>query len=317
MSVSVLIVSRDRYAFLRHVVGKLCPSFRPGDELVLVDDGSETPIGELLDALPPFSGRRLIRHDASAGYIACRNEGLLACSKAVVLQLDDDSWPVGANALARAEQAMSEFPEVGAFALPIHYHRRSAVDECGSLSLRWRGRHLARETAFMGCGAILRRDAVIRAGLYPSYCGYGGEEASLCARLYRVGYDTRVFTGIRVIHGHEVLSTTKEYLETRADIHSAALAANRLCFIAETFAWPLRPLLFVAAVLRARAVGIRGSLLHADYEAKRSFLSPRLRLSVVRSFSWAVRMGKVALRLSTGFGCESWRPRAIGVRESL
>lgn len=308
MSVSVLITTRNRRAFLAHVLERLRPGFRPGDELLLVDDGSDEPLDAFVDGLLPGAARRVIRHPESVGYIASRNEGLAACSHPIVLQLDDDSWPAGADALARAARLMAGHPRVGAFALPVHYHRRSAADECGSLSARWSARDLARETAFMGCGAVLRRDAVIRAGLYPAYYRYGGEEAALCARLYRLGYDTRLSTGIRVIHGHEELSLSTEYAQTRADARAAALAVNRLCFIAESFSSPVRPLLLAAAAARARRAGLAPSALRAEFEARRPLLLRSLRLGPVRSLLWAARMGAVAARLATGAGRDRWQP---------
>jgi len=184
------------------------------------------------------------------------------------------------------EGMIQDHPPVGAFALPIHYHCAAKPNECGSESKRWRRDHLSREYAFMGCGAVLRRSAVIQAGLYPDYYGYGVEEVALCARLFRIGFETRMFRRIRVIHGHEELSDSDVYGSTRVWAPSIGCAANELCLAQESLCWPFSDIVALLGLLRARWRGLSLKAVLHDFSAKKRYLRRDMRLSLRQTIAW-------------------------------
>lgn len=296
MPVSVLIVTRNRPEFLRFVLSQLAERVRPEDEVIVIDDGSELSAEPAVEVLDEKCHCRFVRHDEHVGYIARRNQGILMASHECILQLDDDSWPVEADALSRCEDALQDHPDVGAFALPIHYHWSAAPDGCGSLSKRWRAPHLARECAFMGCGVVLRRSAVQSAGLYPDYYGYGWEETALCVRLHRCGYKTRMCRRIRVIHGHEALSQSRSYSATRALDPGAGILANRLCLLRETFAPPLAILGAAGIYANAAMRGYSFSVVKGAFQDRAPLIKYTLRLSPVQAFHWLFLWMMIGLR---------------------
>lgn len=287
MPVTVLIVTHNRLAFLQHVVKQIELQLRPGDELLVIDDGSVPPVSHADLGTPDLL--RLVCHSESLGYIVRRNEGFQSASNEIVLQLDDDSWPVTKDAFGKAEAICQQFPSVGAFALPVHYHHGKAIDECGRPDPRWQSEHLSAETAFMGCAGLLRRSAFLAAGGYPLYCSHGFEETVLCTRILAKRIDVRMNSEIRIIHGHEQLSLQKSYLLTRSDYRRSALAASRMCFIYEMVPTLLIPVFLL--ILRVQC-WVRKTPWHevnVEYHARERHIRHSYRMSPIRFLMWICR----------------------------
>jgi len=286
MPLTILVVTRNRLDFLKHVASELANRVRQDDQVLIIDDGSDVDPASALQILDDRCQINYVRHVKHAGYITRRNEGILAARHECILQIDDDSWPVERDALSRCEIALAKFPKVGAFALPIHYHWSKADEGCGSLSRRWTARHLAREYAFMGCGVILRRSAVIKAGLYPAYYGYGCEETALAMRLHRIGFQIRMLRDVRIIHGHEVLSAARAYEQTRTADPRIGIIANELCLAQESYPWPMNRLIGFSIRLRARLLGQSVAEVERSYQTKRESIDPNQRQTLVATCTW-------------------------------
>jgi glycosyltransferase involved in cell wall biosynthesis len=59
----------------------------------------------------------VIRLDAPLGYVAARNRGIPACSAEVILQLDDDTWPIENVSAAILAEYLLAHPDVGTLAV--------------------------------------------------------------------------------------------------------------------------------------------------------------------------------------------------------
>lgn len=277
MGISIVIATRNRNDFLTFVLGKVGPLVRSEDEIIVVDDGSAQPvqISESLRQLPI----RLIRHEDSAGYITRRNELVSVACNEVVLQLDDDSWPVEADVCRVVEEEMNNNPNVGAFAMPVHYHHERNEGECGRADPRWQSKHLAPEIAFMGCAAVLRRSAFLEAEGYSHYCKHGFEETVLAARLLSLGYDVRMNRRTRVIHGHEKLSGDPGYSKTRSDYKAVSLLASKLCFVKESFPFGFSTAVELMLRLKTRRAGLSWREISEEASARSMFIKSRWRMS--------------------------------------
>ncbi len=90
--VSVMMPAYNAEGTLREAVVSVLGQTVAGLELIVVDDGSETPVGELLeDVRDPRM--RVIRHARNRGLAAARNTALAAARAPLVSQLDaDDAW---------------------------------------------------------------------------------------------------------------------------------------------------------------------------------------------------------------------------------
>ncbi|GGI06077.1 glycosyltransferase family 2 protein [Egicoccus halophilus] len=83
---SIVVPTRDRHELLRAAVDSaLAQTLRDEVEVVVVDDGSRTPVD-----LPHDPRLRIVRHERSTGGAAARNAGTTAATGRLVAYLDDD-----------------------------------------------------------------------------------------------------------------------------------------------------------------------------------------------------------------------------------
>lgn len=110
-SVSIVIPTRDRPAFLTQAVRSALSQLDVDVEVVVVDDGSEVPAGRILEDL---SQDRLtvIRNNSSRGVAAARNVGIAAAQATWISFLDDDDL-LAPGAVAAHLDALEHRREAG------------------------------------------------------------------------------------------------------------------------------------------------------------------------------------------------------------
>jgi len=180
--VSAVIPPRDRAADLARTLGALGVAGEGvRGEVVIADNGSRggaAAPGTLACGWPV----RVIEFGENRG-AAARNTAAEAARGVWLLMLDDDSAPAGPGWAA----CLAEAAETAAVGGEIHLE--SGAREAGGLP-----------EVFVGCGALVRREAFLGVGGYDPGFGYYGEETDLCARLigsgWRVTHDAR----LRVVH---------------------------------------------------------------------------------------------------------------------
>ena len=85
-SISVVIVAFDSAEPLAATVAALQRELQAGDELIVVDNASREPLGDL-------DGARLIRNEANRGFPAACNQGAAAATGDVLVFLNPDAVP--------------------------------------------------------------------------------------------------------------------------------------------------------------------------------------------------------------------------------
>jgi glycosyltransferase involved in cell wall biosynthesis len=88
--VSVVIPSYNGHQTIPAVLAALERQVYRGFEVVLVDDGSEPPLAELIACIPRSYPLHLVRHPRSRGVWTARNVGVSCASGGTVVFLDDD-----------------------------------------------------------------------------------------------------------------------------------------------------------------------------------------------------------------------------------
>jgi glycosyltransferase involved in cell wall biosynthesis len=196
---SVVVPSHQGEALLPRLAEALLPQLAPGDEAILVDDGSTDGTAERAAAL----GFRVERLDRNRGAGRARNEGSRAAKNDVLVFLDDDVLPAP-DYLARVREAFAD-PAVeccqGAHALepanpdPDLWQRAEAI--------LWRHTMATACVGPDGCTVVasqafnVRREAFLAAGGFregfvgapqawrdgPNWRHVGGEEFDLTPRL--------------------------------------------------------------------------------------------------------------------------------------
>lgn len=93
-TVSVVIPTHNRPAYLRRAIGSVNAQTYDDIELVVVDDCSEPPARPALEELPltSIAAVNYIRHETNQGANAARNTGIEAATGEFIAFLDDDDW---------------------------------------------------------------------------------------------------------------------------------------------------------------------------------------------------------------------------------
>lgn len=190
-TVSVVIATYNRQSDLAVCLEHLKEQTRIPDEVIVIDDGSDP---EACPRIPPegFPCFQRIRFHRNRGNLVARNVGIATASGEYILSLDDDSWLVDSDGLARALDRIRTLPDAGCLALNSQ--------SCGGGSHFPAGAPSQAVPTYVNCAALLRREAVIAAGMYAEELHFMGEEEDLSIRLYDLGYRVISCPDILVYH---------------------------------------------------------------------------------------------------------------------
>lgn len=189
--VTILIATKDRPAELEHTLRKLRELTYPAIELLVIDDGSATPVEPLVRAVWPEAV--CVREEKSAGCPKRRSQGFSLAHGVYILEIDDDSYPVSPDTITSAVSFLNENPQVGALALRI-YNGLQLPQTLPQVN----GRYLC---SFVGCGVFFRKMAIAETGGYRDFFQGEGEESELVLRMLKKHWAVRFMPEI-LIHHH-------------------------------------------------------------------------------------------------------------------
>lgn len=194
LNASVIVATRNRPTLLQELLASLAATSPLPQEVVLVDDASDVPVGGLFQpGLQPFR-LRVLRNDAAVGPGTARNRGVHYSRGDLLLFTDDDcivepGWVgalagrlaggdprlggVGGRVLARDADLISRYYEFHRILEPRPHDRA----------------YPARIPYIVTANGAIRRDAFMRAGGFDGRIPEaGGEDAALSMRLAKAGY---------------------------------------------------------------------------------------------------------------------------------
>jgi GT2 family glycosyltransferase len=198
--VSILIATKDRPDDLRRTLRELRRQVYPALELIVIDDGSSTPLQPIVDQEWP--GAVFIRRPQSAGQCQRRSEGFQIAKGAYVLQLDDDSHPVDANAIAESVAVMEKNSSWGVLSFYV-FNGAILPAELPALQPKY-------FSAFVGCGVLFRTAALRQVGGYREFFGNEWEEEELGLRMLAAGWVIYFFPAIAIHHHVSVRNRNQE-----------------------------------------------------------------------------------------------------------
>lgn len=189
IAILVGIVTRNRADILPKAITSALAQTAAPIQVAVIDDGSTDATTELSAKFPQV---RWLRRPSSLGYMTARNELMLSPNADYFVSLDDDAWFLEGDEIAVAVDYLEEHKSVAAVAFDILSPDQPTTAK----------RAEAVPTAmFIGCGHVLRLNAVREVGVYESAPGsYGGEEKDLCLRLLDAGYQVVRLPGVHVWH---------------------------------------------------------------------------------------------------------------------
>jgi glycosyltransferase involved in cell wall biosynthesis len=189
---TVMLTTKNRCDELRTALQSAVTQTEP-IEVLVIDDGSTDATSAMVAA--EFPGVRLVRHQESRGYIACRNEGMRLARGPIVFSIDDDA---AFSTSETIRQTLAEFEpaRVAAVAIPF-------IDVNTNPRIQQRapdGSGVYLTGRFIGTAHALRRDVFERVGGYREDLTHQGEEGDLCIRMLDAGHVVRLGTADPIHH---------------------------------------------------------------------------------------------------------------------
>jgi GT2 family glycosyltransferase len=234
-SATVVIATRNRGAELRRTLERLSrlPERPP---VVVVDNGSQD--GTAAMVRHHFPGIELIALRRNRGAWA-RNLGVLRARTPLIALADDDSW-WAPGALAVAAAVLEASPRVGLLAARILVGPDHAPDEVNAAMaaspLSSDGLPGPRVMGFLGCGAVVRREAYLEVGGFSRLLFIGGEEQLFAYDLAAAGWAACYRPDIVTYHHPSAARqpATRRYQEARNRALVAWLRRPLRCALTET-----------------------------------------------------------------------------------
>ncbi|MDR3406409.1 MAG: glycosyltransferase [Chthoniobacter sp.] len=192
LTVAVCVTTHNRRDELARTLASLAGLNPAPDEILVAVDGCHDGTLELLRETYPRV--RLLIHDQAQGSIPSRNELATACSCDVFLSLDDDSYPLEIDCIARLRALFDARPHLAVASFP---QRSDEFPE--SLTVTDFG-----PSQFVGSyansGAAIRRVAFERLGGYPGFFFHAYEEPDFALRCVAAGWQVWHEVSITIRH---------------------------------------------------------------------------------------------------------------------
>jgi GT2 family glycosyltransferase len=190
-TLGISIATRNRWPDVERTLSMI--SARPeleGCRVIVADDGSDEPAPRGL--ADRFRGVDFLPGGPSLGASAQRTRIARLLDTEFVLQLDDDSYPVGGS-VSDAVDFLSAHDEAAALALNVVEggRREPAVDTSTPPY---------RVESFIGCGVLLRRRLFLSLGGFIGALGFYCEETHFSARATREGRAIYKFPSLVIRH---------------------------------------------------------------------------------------------------------------------
>ena len=195
--VSVIIVNWNRREAVRDALGSLERTTDPSHEFIVIDNGSTDGSAE---DLAQVRGIRLIRRARNLGPARARNIGILASRGEYILFVDSDSL-VSRRCLERLVSRMDSDPNIGIIGCKIVNPFNRAIDQW--IYSEPEATHARREFetySFSAAGALVRTEAIRKAGGFWGSLFIYNEELDLSIRVLRAGFKIIYAPYARVFH---------------------------------------------------------------------------------------------------------------------
>lgn len=204
--ISVLIASRNRPIEVRKCIESVNAQDFDSLEIVVLDDGSDTPLEVEIGSLAGRISVLWLRNEAPTGVSGARNKLVENARGEILVFLDDDAWLINTNELATISERFESDTELGILAFLIHLN---SVDS-GELQVPFNKATLRRDSSittrkqqasyFVGAGHAISKHVFEECGLYPVEFIYGHEELDLSYRAVNHGFSIMYDPSISIVH---------------------------------------------------------------------------------------------------------------------
>ncbi len=235
--IGISIATKNRWEDLAVTLDQLKNQGLEGCQTVVFDDGSDDPVTPAFKKKYPWVTWE--RSSTSLGSTSSRNAIARILSTPLILQLDNDSFPISGNLLQAARDLIiEEKVAILSFEITISEKLLKKISETFY--------HHTAVRDFVGCGALIKRKIFLENGGYDERMGFYGEEQELCLRLIKKGYIILYYPSLVIKH---CISTKERNLSYRTRLNTR----NEILISIWHFPWPeplLRPLRVLFAGFR-------------------------------------------------------------------
>jgi GT2 family glycosyltransferase len=197
LTCAVSIATRNRLPELRRTLGVVAALAPPPDEVLVCADGCDDGTAQWVR--DTFPGATLIEHAEARGSIQSRIELMRAAVSDIVVSLDDDSYPIETDFIARVRELFAARPHVAVASLP---QRTDEVPE--SLEARDFGpsRYVGN---YINAAAAFRRDVYMQLEGWPAEFEHAYDESDYALQCLEAGWAVYHFTGATIRHHYTAL----------------------------------------------------------------------------------------------------------------
>jgi GT2 family glycosyltransferase len=199
MIVRIGVTTKNRPEYLPRCLSSCISQTYEPKEIVVWDNSDDAEAIEVNSALArDFPQVKWVRPARPVFYATARQQMMSETGFDLYCSIDDDGWFMGTDELEIAVREFERDPNCAGVAFDILSPDRPAPAT----------RNPPRSTMiFVGCGHMMRRDMVEKAGGYADFPGsYGSEEKDLCIRFLDRGWNMKFLPGVHVWHD----KTTKD-----------------------------------------------------------------------------------------------------------
>jgi GT2 family glycosyltransferase len=197
--ITVGITTRNRRGSLLRCLASLALIDDMVDQVLVLDDSSDEPLGDLNADVPRAIAAKLraIVQPGGQGPIVARNTTIRLARNECVLLMDDDAYVIDATAIRRGVEVFRRHHDIGAVAFaqaeadgaawPAAMQPATVTGACYV-------------PAYIGFAHLLRRSIFLQLGGYLEPLHFYGEEKDYCLRLLNAGYAVVYVPDARVAH---------------------------------------------------------------------------------------------------------------------
>ena len=201
MTVSVVIATKNRIAEVRRTCGLIRQLNPPPLELIITADRCTDGTVEFIKSALPDA--KLIVNEQMRGSVASRDRMMREAEGDLVLALDDDSYPVQLDCIARIVPFFEHRPKLAV----LHFPQRTDEYPETLKQTRFASEHLTR--SFANSGAVLRRSTYLLMPGFESRFFHMYEEPDYALQCVAAGYDV-LFSPVITIRHHYSGETRNE-----------------------------------------------------------------------------------------------------------
>lgn len=227
MKVCIGITTKNRCKILPKAIEAALSQDYPELEVRVFNDGSTDGTSNLKHKFPEVIW---MESDESLGLLHARNALMQSTDAELYVTLDDDAWFLNGDEVSAAVGEFKKDDKLAAVAFDVLQKgtkRFNPVERSESIPTN----------IFIGCGAMLRRSTVAKAGNFVSFpVKYGHEEKDLSIRMLDCGYNLVFMPGVHVWHDFTPL-------ERNLDSQKMSLITNDLVYqyrrVPSLYVWPV------------------------------------------------------------------------------